>query len=363
MSVGWNGATPVSFADAASYDLGTKYHANADITISHVRIFGGDSGNMGGRTAHLFSAAGGSLAVVNLPNVVTPGWAVYALPAPVDINVGVDFWVAYDTTGSYGLVNPGGYPVPSADGLVTATGAAFTLTPGQFPNTSSNFFFGVDIQYTQRAGNVRPVAGLSVSAVGLTASAVVAITDESPSTCSVVVEWGDGSTSNQTGPGTVSHTYTASGMYAVMVTVTDAGGLTDSAAAPITVALPDTSLPFVVGIDAQRAATAMMIADDPSTIALIPRVESTSRTGGQFWDDGSARPAQTFKLIAMTYSQKPVVTVNGKERVVDYTLLGAWDCQMEIGDHWTGDDGRRYEIVAFAPGFGYERKGLVECHG
>jgi PKD repeat protein len=245
MSVGWNGAAPSSFADASDYDLGTKYHANSDITITDVRIFGGDTGTMGGRTAHLFSAAGGTLATVVLPNTLTPGWATYALSAPVDINTGVDFWVTYDTIGSYGLVSPAGYPVVSADGLVTATAAGFNNTPALFPDTASNAFFGVDIQYNARAGNQRPVAGLSVSAVGLAASAVVTITDETPGTCNVVVEWGDGQTSSGTGPQTFAHTYAAAGMYAVMVTATDNGGLTDSAAAPLVVFSPATADPIL----------------------------------------------------------------------------------------------------------------------
>lgn len=286
MSVGWNGAAPTSFDDASDYDLGTKFHANADITISDIRIFGGNSGNMGGRTAHLFSAAGGILATIVLPNTLTPGWATYALSAPVDINVGTDFWVCYDAIGSYGLVNPGGYPVVSADGLVTATGAAFNNTPALFPDTSSAVFFGVDVQYTARAGNQRPVAGLTASANGLNASAVVTITDESPASCSVAVEWGDGATSSGIGPQTFAHTYAAAGTYAVMVTVTDVGGLTDSAAVPLAVTAP----PGVMDPNAEQVAVRWLQGVSGITSGMVattlPRDNSTWAASGFVRVDG-----------------------------------------------------------------------------
>lgn len=113
----------------------------------------------------------------------------------------------------------------------------------------------------------------------------------------------------------------------------------------------------------QRRLTKKFIAQDPVEIELIPQVTTQTPSGGQVKEDGVPRPVQTFKLIPMSYSQRPTVTVNGQERIVDHTLVGQWDCDMAVGDKWTDDTGKRYEIVFMVPGHGYETKGWVECHG
>lgn len=311
MSVGWNGGTPASFTDASDYNIGTKYHVNADITITDIRIFGGDIGTMGNRKAYLWSGAGGLLATVNLPNSLIAGWALYALTAPVDINTGSDFWVTYDVVGSYGLVNPGGYPVVSADGLVTATGGGFNNTIDLFPDTSSGAFFGVDIQYNARAGNQRPVAGLAVSATGpLQAQAVVTITDETPATCSAVVEWGDGQSSSGTGPQTFTHTYAVAGTYAVMVTVTDSGGLTDSAAVPVLISPSPSAMTPNDELVACR------------WLATIPGITS-AMVGTTLPRDNSTWAASGFVQVPMVAGGNPDLDVPMRNPVVQVELWAA----------------------------------------
>jgi hypothetical protein len=60
------------------------------------------------------------------------------------------------------------------------------------------------------------------------------VTDEVAATVTAQWDWGDGNVSSTSG-GVLSssHTYSNPGLYAVMVTVTDAGGLQDSAAQPV----------------------------------------------------------------------------------------------------------------------------------
>ena len=115
-------------------------------------------------------------------------------------------------------------------------------------------------------------------------------------------------------------------------------------------------------LDAQRAVTAAFIAEDPTEIELIPQVETISDGGGRVRVLGTPRAAQTFKLIPMTYDQRPTVTAGGVERTIDYTLLGAWDCDAEVWDIWMPDETEYYLVVAVSPGHGYERKLLVERH-
>lgn len=292
MATAWGGPDPVSVLDGSTYDLGVKYTANADITITDLRIFGGDTGNLGGRLAHIFTLAGGTLATLALPNVMTPGWAVYALTAPVQITIGTTFWVAYDTTGSYGFIANGGYPVNSADTLVTAVGAGFNTNVDQVPNQSSNAFYGLDFVYHATGGNQRPVVGITAQFTGtsLQASATLTIDDELPASVSYVIEWGDGQVSIGVGNlGPYTHTYATAGTYAVMVTATDSGGLTDSAAVCVTVyTLAPDGPPFTwkktsakTVLDGVLAAVSAALAN---TTCGVPKRVTYSPGAEQAWD-------------------------------------------------------------------------------
>lgn len=117
-----------------------------------------------------------------------------------------------------------------------------------------------------------------------------------------------------------------------------------------------------VGIDALRAVTEAFIEMDPVDLVLIPTDETLTESGGQSTVEGTPRPVQRFKLIPMTFDQRPTVTVAGVERLIDYHLLGKWDATVKVGDHWTDPDGTMYEVVALADGHGYETKALVQRH-
>lgn len=109
----------------------------------------------------------------------------------------------------------------------------------------------------------------------------------------------------------------------------------------------------------QRRVTAAFIADDPTSIELIPTEVTLLADGTKKHTDGTPRGPQNFKLIPMSFDQRPTVTTDGVDRIISYTLLGTYDSTMELWDHWTdGED--TFVIVAFAPGYGYEKKGLVE---
>ena len=114
---------------------------------------------------------------------------------------------------------------------------------------------------------------------------------------------------------------------------------------------------------AQRAITTAFIADDPTSIVLTPQEVTTTAGGGRSMVAGTPRAAQTFKLIPMTFDQRPTVTAGGVERVIDYTLLGEWDSVGEVWDKFDlGDTNEYFLVVAIAPGHGYEKKYLCERH-
>ena len=116
-------------------------------------------------------------------------------------------------------------------------------------------------------------------------------------------------------------------------------------------------------MDVQRSLTEAFIRDDPTSIILTPQVVAVTPGGGRSMVPGTPRAAQTFKVIPMTFDQRPTVTKGGVERIIDYTLLGTWDSVGDVWDKFTLSDPNEYFlIVAIAPGHGYERKYLCERH-
>lgn len=116
-------------------------------------------------------------------------------------------------------------------------------------------------------------------------------------------------------------------------------------------------------VERQRQMTRAFINADPTVITLTPYVETITAGGGRRLEPGTPRPDQTFKLIPMTFDQRPTVTAGGVERIIDYTLLGEWDAEGAVWDRFTLEDPNEYYlVVAITDGHGYERKFLCERH-
>lgn len=246
MSFGWSGADPAAFNDpGATYELGTRYTASANITITGLRIWAPpSSSNLSNRKGYIRLFIGGTvLSTVSLPTSLTSGWNVYLLPSPVDINSGVSFWATYGTFQDYGATTGVTYPVPSSDSAVVAQAGAFGTILGDIPGTLGTNFYGIDILYSLRLASLPPavtavIGSNSNRAVGLS----VSIVDEVPSTVTITVDWGDGSSpSISSGPGTRTHTYSQDGTFAISVLAVDADGGVDVAAVPVTVRATVTS--------------------------------------------------------------------------------------------------------------------------
>lgn len=253
MSHGWNGADPTEQTDPASYELGTEFLVGSQaITITAIRVWAGPSGSgtVSSRMGRLWTTGGSQLGSAALPNTLPAGWSQYNLASPVVVQANMRVVVSYTTGGMYGaLVHGLDSDVVSADGAVTAESGAhgthgdgsFTTSVGSFPTNASNnnSFYGVDIVYNIGSGNQPPtITGMSVTAVGALATGVINATD--PDTllgATYFFDWGDGTVTSGSS-NTQTHTYTASGDYAVLGTVTDAFGLSAYKAAPIAILLP-----------------------------------------------------------------------------------------------------------------------------
>jgi serine protease len=95
-------------------------------------------------------------------------------------------------------------------------------------------FSGMSIvgNYTTGSTNTAPTANFTVATSGLTATFTDTSTDAQNNIASRSWNFGDGTTSTATNP---SKTYAAAGNYTVTETVTDAGGLSGSKSASVTV--------------------------------------------------------------------------------------------------------------------------------
>lgn len=121
-----------------------------------------------------------------------------------------------------------------------------------------------------------------------------------------------------------------------------------------------------VELQIHRSNTLTFILANPSVLSLTPtgaRVRTPS--GGWSEPDVAPRGPQTFRVIELGQRSTPPIvrTQDGKDRQVNFWLLGTWDANMEIGDHWKTTDGREWEIADMIIDNGYERRGLVVERG
>lgn len=274
MPTAWNGGDPLDVVDSEDYELGIAYRAEADITVTHARIYtpAGEEVISPRRYRH-WSAVGGLLYTETLPDDLPSGWYLHELTTPQEVTSGTVFVPSYNTGGNYGaLANALDADVVSADGNVTALAAVnapggnngrFNETPGSFPSlgAGSHPFYGVDFQYAVGIGGNTAPRITDTSAVAnllhVTAAAVVE-DDESLTGLTLRVEWGDGNFSDVVYPTLqASHDYAAPGVYPLLFRATDSAGAVDYAADYVVTTAPD---PTVFTLDIPGLQGAVMAA-------------------------------------------------------------------------------------------------------
>lgn len=113
-----------------------------------------------------------------------------------------------------------------------------------------------------------------------------------------------------------------------------------------------------------RAGTKAFIAANPVEIALIPRNRITNGAGTTFQDQ-PARALQTLCLIDQSTSRSPVPgvvqTSDGRERLVEFILLGEHNAKVELNDYWTDASGT-WEVAQIFPANQYELRAAVVRH-
>lgn len=302
MPTAWNGGDPNDVVDSEDYELGTAWRAEADITITHARIYtpAGEEVISPRRYRH-WSNVGGLLYTETLPDDLASGWSLHELTTPQEVVSGTVFVTSYNTGGNYAaLAGAFDADVVSADGNVTGLAAAnapgghngrFNETPGAFPNAGagSHPFYGVDFQYTVGiGGNTAPrITDTSAIANGLevTAAAVVE-DDESLTGLTLRIEWGDGNSDTVTYPDLdASHTYATSGTWPLLFRATDSDGATDFAADYVITTAPDPTLFTldILGLHAALCAVAQRAGGFDTVDDHEPREAPNNAAHAAFW--------------------------------------------------------------------------------
>jgi hypothetical protein len=114
-------------------------------------------------------------------------------------------------------------------------------------------------------------------------------------------------------------------------------------------------------LEAHRKNTEWFMAWNPYPVILIPR-ERVKTGSGSKWVDGEPRVVQTMRLIPQSETAAPLTTADGKVRSITHVLLGRWDADVAIGDHWTDTIGSTFEVIDVSTPNGYETKALIEMH-
>jgi hypothetical protein len=115
-----------------------------------------------------------------------------------------------------------------------------------------------------------------------------------------------------------------------------------------------------------RRNTLAFIAARPIALALIPQQRTKTSSGGFRYEDLPLRAEQTLRLIeqASAYGNSPglLQASDGKQRRVQYQLLGPYDAEIGLYDYWVSA-GLRFEVAELMPYNGYERRGQVIQYG
>lgn len=121
-----------------------------------------------------------------------------------------------------------------------------------------------------------------------------------------------------------------------------------------------------VELSINKRNTLFFIAAKPIVLALIPQLRVKTASGGFVYQDAPARAEQTLRLIeqASAYGNSPglLQASDGKQRRVQYQLLGTHDAVIGVHDYWIMD-GMRFEVVELLPFNKYERRGQVVQYG
>ncbi|NKL10303.1 DUF4082 domain-containing protein [Rhizobium leguminosarum] len=158
---GSEGPTGGSFNDNTAMELGMKFVASSNGTISGIRYYKA-VGDTSVHTGSIWRADGTLVATVTFTNESLSGWQTATFSTPLQITAGATYVASYHTTSSY-VATAGYFNTAHTNGSLTALAGAngvYAVGSGStFPTQSyqsSNYW--VDVVFNQSTGNTVPVA-------------------------------------------------------------------------------------------------------------------------------------------------------------------------------------------------------------
>jgi Domain of unknown function (DUF4082)/Bacterial Ig-like domain len=150
----WDNAPPpgaVDAADTSAVNLGLKFQAASDGTITAVRFYK-ETANTGTHTASLWTAGGTLLATGTFTGESASGWQELQFSTPVPVTAGTTYVASYHTGTGHYAYTPAGLSSAVTNGPLTAqaAGGVYAYGPdGVFPtSTFNNNNYWVDVVYT-----------------------------------------------------------------------------------------------------------------------------------------------------------------------------------------------------------------------
>lgn len=111
-----------------------------------------------------------------------------------------------------------------------------------------------------------------------------------------------------------------------------------------------------------RGVVAELLEQRGQSIALVPATGTVTEKpgGGKDYGPGPARPAQTFALFNTTGvdARQESSADQGTTRQFRYSMVGAYDAVVEVGDSWE-DDVAKYTVVSVDNTQPYQVKAVV----
>lgn len=175
--------TVADAGDANAVTLGMRFSADRDGEVLGARFYKSEA-NTGPLVASLWDGDGRMLASATVDEAVTSGWQEVRFDAPVGIQAGSTYTVAYRTESGHYSATPGGHSAPRARGHLSTpeNAGAYTYGTGH-PGTSVGTSYLVDVLYAPQApapslsGRTPPSGAIDVATtttIGVTASEALA---------------------------------------------------------------------------------------------------------------------------------------------------------------------------------------------
>lgn len=125
-----------------------------------------------------------------------------------------------------------------------------------------------------------------------------------------------------------------------------------------------------IELQMHRLNTEAFIQAKPVFLTLTPQIREDTPSGGYKLVSQPERPQQMFRIVELGANQAPPILTlqDGKQREVDFWLLGTWDAKVGVNDTWTMVDDatgrtRTWLVGDIVRSNEYEVRGLVVERG